>query len=173
LPTEPLSAFHAGDDALLIGPADAPLLRVAEKPFAALWEVGFLSDPVAEAMSDLAGEGWRLLRLAPRRVWLVSEVDQPPPAVSAADTVLIDLSHGRVRVAVEGSAVGSVMARLVPIDLRVKSCPVGAVASTLMHHVGVTVERRDTAGFDLFLPRSFARALTHEIHAAARSATNG
>ncbi|MEQ9811673.1 MAG: hypothetical protein RLO50_02755, partial [Azospirillaceae bacterium] len=117
--------------------------------------------------------GWRLLRLAPRRAWLVREAGQSPPEVSVADTVLVDQSHGRVRVSVEGSVVEAVMARLVPLDIRARSCPVGTVASTPMHHVGITVERWDTFGFDLYLPRSFARALLHEIHAAARAAAKG
>ena len=48
--------------------------------------------------------------------------------------------------------------RHLPLDLRPASFPVGSVASTAFHHVGVTLWRSDD-GFELFLPRGFALSL--------------
>jgi len=44
------------------------------------------------------------------------------------------------------------------LDLRDASFPVGSVASTAFHHVGITLYRSE-AGYDLFLPRGFALSL--------------
>jgi len=48
--------------------------------------------------------------------------------------------------------------RNLPLDLRPSSFPVGSVASTVFHYVGVTLWHSDE-GFELFLPRSFAVSL--------------
>ncbi|HJP09731.1 MAG TPA: hypothetical protein QGF27_06900, partial [Arenicellales bacterium] len=41
------------------------------------------------------------------------------------------------------------------LDLRDAFCPVGSVASTALHHVGITLWRSED-GFELFVPRGFA-----------------
>ena len=56
--------------------------------------------------------------------------------------------------------------RHLPLDLGDAACPVGAVASSGFHHVGVTLWR-STAGFELFLPRGFAASLWEMLSESA------
>jgi sarcosine oxidase gamma subunit len=50
------------------------------------------------------------------------------------------------------------MARMVPLDLRPATFPEGAVASTGLHHLGVTIVARN-GGFDFLVLRSFGLAV--------------
>lgn len=96
-----------------------------------------------------------LARIEPLKWWLIGA---RADALDAELGAVLDLSHSRTRIRIDGPAARVLLNRHLPLDLREPACPVGAVASTAFHHVGVTLWRSET-GYELFLPRGFARSL--------------
>jgi len=68
------------------------------------------------------------------------------------------LRGNRKRLCVAGDDAAEFLNRHFPLDLRDASFPVGTVASSATHHVGVTLWRSDQ-GYELFIPRGFALSL--------------
>lgn len=79
-----------------------------------------------------------VLRIEPLKCWLIG-VDTPSidPRIGAS----LDLSHSRTRIQVSGHSGVSLLNRFLPLDLRQGSFPEGSVASSALHHVGVTLWR--------------------------------
>ncbi len=104
----------------------------------------------AESNGDKA-----MLRIEPCKFWVYGA---QPSEIEASNGAVIDLSHSRSHVRITGAEATSVLNSYLPLDLRAQSFPVGAVASTAFHHVGVTLWRSEL-GYELFLPRGFAVSL--------------
>ncbi len=104
----------------------------------------------AESNGDVA-----MLRIEPCKFWVYGV---QPPEIEASNGAVIDLSHSRCHVRITGAEATSVLNSYLPLDLRDQSFPVGTVASTAFHHVGVTLWRSEL-GYELFLPRGFAVSL--------------
>ena len=71
---------------------------------------------------------------------------------------MLDISHSRTQVRINGPQAESFLNRHLSLDLREQSFPVGSVASSVIHHVGVTLWRSEQ-GYELFIPRGFALSL--------------
>lgn len=99
-----------------------------------------------------AGSRGALLRIEPLKWWLCGA---PAQALDPEEGATLDLSHARSHVRVAGAQARPCLNRLVSLDLREQSFPVGAVASTAVHHVGATLWR-SADGVELFVPRGFA-----------------
>jgi heterotetrameric sarcosine oxidase gamma subunit len=110
---------------------------------------------VAGPCSSIAGSKGAMLRIEPMKWWLVGVA---APEFDAEKAVTLDLSHSRTRVCVSGDDACEFLNRHLPLDLREASFPVGAVASSATHHVGVTLWRSQD-GYELFMPRGFALSL--------------
>ena len=96
-----------------------------------------------------------MLRIEPCKFWIVgAEVSRPDPN----DGAVLDLSHSRTHLRITGEKATTVLNSFLPLDLRQQSFPVGTVASTAFHHVGVTLWR-SAHGYELFIPRGFAVSL--------------
>jgi len=102
-----------------------------------------------------AGDAAALLRVEPLKWWLIGA---PPPELTPDEGATLDLSHSRTRLRIGGPQAALLLNRHLPLDLSEGSFPVGAVGSSAFHHVGVTLWR-SAAGYELFLPRGFARSL--------------
>ncbi len=98
------------------------------------------------------GEKGALLRVEPMKWWLTGV---PVPEIAPENGTTLDLSHSRTRIRIRGPQASEFLNRFLPLDLREKSFPQGSVASSAIHHVGVTLWRVD-GHYDLFLPRGFA-----------------
>ncbi|MEM7506066.1 MAG: hypothetical protein AAF415_04915 [Pseudomonadota bacterium] len=110
-----------------------------------------------------------LLRTEPLRWLMVSETELEPLALGAAGT-LLDLSHARTVIRIEGIEMPALMARQVPLDLRPSAFPDGSVATTSLDHVAVTLHGRE-GGIDLYCMRSFGLAVwEHLIESAGQFA---
>jgi len=96
-----------------------------------------------------------MLRIEPCKFWVLGASLSEP---DASDGVVLDLSHSRTHIRISGSKAAVVLNSYLPLDLREKSFPVGTVASTAFHHVGVTIWRTEQ-GYELFVPRGFAVSL--------------
>jgi heterotetrameric sarcosine oxidase gamma subunit len=101
------------------------------------------------------GKQAALLRIEPLKWWLVGA---EAPEVDAEQGATLDLSHSRTRIRISGSDAADFLNRHLPLDLRENSFPVGSVASTAIHHVGVTLWR-SADGYEMFMPRGFALTL--------------
>jgi len=77
----------------------------------------------------------------------------------------VDQSHGRVRIAVEGSAVEQVLAKGTGIDL--SQFAVGDATTTLIGHISAHITRTAADRFELMPLRSFAETLWHDLETMA------
>ncbi len=131
-----------------------------------LWQVAAWPDSaerVAEIAADAAGSNGMLLHVEPLKWWLVGTA---PPELSEDQGAVLDLSHSRTHVRISGPAAATLLNRHLPLDFREASFPIGTVASTAFHHVGVTLWRSEK-GYELLLPRGFALSLWQMLRESA------
>jgi len=101
------------------------------------------------------GKKATMLRIEPLKWWLVGgEVE----VLEAEQGATLDISHSRTQIRISGDQAASYLNRHLSLDLREDSFPVGSVASTAIHHVGVTLWRSEH-GYELFIPRGFALSI--------------
>lgn len=73
--------------------------------------------------------------------------------------------------ALTGPAATDVLARLVPLDLDPSRFPIGTAARSMLHHVPLLLVAV-AGGFEIFVPRSYARTAVHDL-ATAMAAVAG
>ena len=102
----------------------------------------------------------RLYRIAPDQFWVATHdpdvsatLAREVGATGSAVTVLTD---ARVRVAIDGIAAKPLLSRLVPIDLRDASFPVGSFSQTGVHHAPALLDRIGTDRYDLYVLATYA-----------------
>jgi sarcosine oxidase subunit gamma len=78
--------------------------------------------------------------------------------------VLVDQSHGRVRIGVSGSHAEIVLAKGTAVDLDERSFKVGQTALTLVGHISVHLTRIAPDGFEILVLRSFAEDLWNDLN---------
>jgi sarcosine oxidase subunit gamma len=161
----------------MIGEA-GPGVRLSERRLASLWQIAAWPDrlaEVAEAAAEAAGaaaapapgasaEGTTgtLFRTEALKWQLAGARPIAEPALPEGAGTVLDLSHARTVIRVEGPATEALMARLAAVDLRERAFPEGAVAATGMHHVSVMLHRR-AGGIEIHVFRSFALSLWEHI----------
>jgi sarcosine oxidase subunit gamma len=74
-----------------------------------------------------------------------------------------DQSDGWATLALSGAGVVDVLARLVPVDLRLAACPVGAALRTQVNHMNAVILRTGDHAFEIIVFRSMARTAWHEL----------
>jgi heterotetrameric sarcosine oxidase gamma subunit len=157
----------------LIGPG-GPGIHLSERHIASAWLVAAWPQRLTATGAALAiaagvsaapgpgasvtGPGGTLLRAEPLKWLLISEHEIADPPLDAADGTVLELSHARTIIHVTGPKVLDLMARMVPLDLRLSKFPEGSVTNTALHHLGVTILARD-GGFDILVLRSFGLAI--------------
>ena len=89
----------------------------------------------------------------------------------ALDTVaaVTDQSDAWAVVALSGAGVEDVLARLVPVDLRMQVFKKNYVAKTMLGHMSVTIVRTGADAFEIMVMRSMAQTLVHDLDVAMRS----
>ncbi len=110
------------------------------------------------------GKKAAVLRIEPLKWWLYGE---KASELEAEQGAVLDISHSRTQIRIGGAEACSFLNRHVSLDLREQSFPVGSVASTVIHHVGVTLWRSDK-GYEMFIPRGFALSLWEGMVESAR-----
>lgn len=91
------------------------------------------------------------------------------PAVAPVGAAVTDQSDAWAVMRLEGAAAAAVLARLVPIDLRVVQFPPGHAARTMLAHMTCTLLRLDEHVFEIMVFRSMAATAVHDIGTAMRS----
>lgn len=104
----------------------------------------------------VVGSQATLLRVQPLAWWIY---ESDPGELAMERGTRLDISHNMQSIKLSGPKARAVLARLLPIDLRDRALPVGGVAGTMAHHVGVTLWRKDDDMYKLFVPRTFAASL--------------
>ena len=79
-----------------------------------------------------------------------------------------DQSSGFAGLRIAGDSAAAVLARLTPIDLRPNAFPNGHAARTEIAHMSGLILARDE-GYDIWVARSFARTLHHDLTEAMKS----
>lgn len=86
------------------------------------------------------------------------------PALEGA--AVTDQSDGWTVLSVLGAGVAEVLARWVPIDLRLAAFPVGRAVRTQLNHMNVIILRVGDHAFEIMVFRSMARTAWHEVETA-------
>jgi heterotetrameric sarcosine oxidase gamma subunit len=106
----------------------------------------------------LEKKGARLVWTGRDQVFLIGVT--PPLIVGAA---LTDQSDGWTMLAVAGAGVVDVLARLVPVDLRLAARPVGTALRTQVNHMNAVILRTGDHAFEIMVFRSMSRTAWHEL----------
>ncbi len=113
------------------------------------------AESVPGPCQSVTGPAGAVLRVEPLKWWVYGG---PAPHLESRQGMTLDLSHSRVQLSVSGNEAKRFLNRLIPLDFREPAFPVGFVASSLLHHVSVTLWRTDDR-YVLFIPRGFALSL--------------
>ena len=113
-----------------------------------------------------------LMRTGPTEFLLIGE--------TVADTVgalrgpiapdvgaVLDLSHARVRVQVQGAQAVAALGKLFALDFRDAAFPVGRMQLSGHHHVPCSLHRTGQECFDLYLPSTYAHGQLEALIDAA------
>ena len=126
------------------------------------------SEQAPGAGQSTAGQRGTLLRIEPLKWWMISDRPQADcPDLSSDTGATLNLSDAHTWIKISGAKAETLLNHFLPLDLRKGAFPIGSVASTAFHHVGVKLWR-DTAGYNLLIPRSFARSLFEHLMETAR-----
>lgn len=79
-------------------------------------------------------------------------------AISMDIGTVTDLSHGRTAIRAKGTRAEWVLAKLFAIDFHPAAFPVGEGRATAHHDIAAQIQRTDADQFNIYIPRSFARA---------------
>ena len=109
-------------------------------------------------------EGVRLVWMGRGKAHLIGAA--PPDLAGLA--AVADQSGAEAVLRVDGENAEDVLARLVPLDLRVSAFPVGSTARTQVAHMTASVSRLGDEAFELRVMRSMAGTLWHDVTRAAR-----
>jgi heterotetrameric sarcosine oxidase gamma subunit len=156
----------AGDATLAALP---PVARAAVAPFAGQ------AEPVSQALRAWIGAGLPAPGLVEGAVawagigqWLVTGHEPGEVAARLHDIAAVaDQSDAWAGLRLTGGAAAEVLARSAPLDLHPRAFPPGAAARTLLRHVPLLMSRGET-GFDLLVPRSYARTAVEDLVRAMR-----
>ncbi|MBM1221236.1 sarcosine oxidase subunit gamma [Ponticoccus sp. SC2-23] len=86
-----------------------------------------------------------------------------PPEGLEARAALVDQTGAFAMVALSGPAIDEVLARLVPVDLRLPVFPVGATRRTLIGHMTGSVTRTAEDTIEIAVMRSMGETLLHDL----------
>ena len=78
-------------------------------------------------------------------------------------TPILDLSHSRVHVRVEGAKSRDLMMRLTTVDIRSHSFPISSFAQTTLHHTSTLIYRSGAKQYELLIPSSYAVSIWEYI----------
>lgn len=111
---------------------------------------------VAAAVAALAGQ--QSLRAGPDQYLLVGQ-SLPSLALNDSEAALVDLSHARTRLFLEGEPATEILARGAALDFHDSAFPLGHFAQTGIHHTPVAIWRTAPQCYELFALRTFGRDL--------------
>lgn len=148
-------------------------MTLSELPFTQVTSVAPLGGKVralSAALTDM-GLGWpgpgQSRRSGPATI-LWAGRDQalllgPDPAPLTGLAALTDQSDAWARLRLKGAGAEAVLARLVPLDLRLSVFAEGQVARSGLNHMMAVLLRSGADSFDILVFRSMAHSAVHEL----------
>ncbi len=146
-----IAAWH--DTVTQVGEKAAQAAGVEFAPGPGAATVSIPGEASANASSQAMSSA--LLRIAPLQWYLLGSA---APQLNPEQGTTLDISHSRTHLRITGAQTVKLLNRHLPLDLREASFPEGAVASSALHHVSITIWRSQQ-GYELFIPRGFALSL--------------
>lgn len=117
------------------------------------------------------------MRIGPEELMLVSDDAAQPPShetvaalrqhVNANLGSVLDLSHARCRIRIEGERCEDTLSKLFALDFREIAFPAGKVKLSSHHHVPCALYRTGTAAFDAYVFTTYAREMLETFADAA------
>ena len=106
-----------------------------------------------------------IVRVAPRRFWLISEAGAKPPSlvIDAELGCSVLLGEGRVRLRMEGMRLPEILSKCVAVDWSSPAAAPGRAWHSAFHRIPVLLLRTAETACDLVVPRSFVRSLADWI----------
>ncbi|MEM7318602.1 MAG: sarcosine oxidase subunit gamma [Pseudomonadota bacterium] len=89
-----------------------------------------------------------------------------PDGALAKHAALVDQSDAFAVVRLSGTTAEDVLARLVPVDLRLAQFKPGSTVRTLLGHMASSITRHDDEVFEIMVFRSMAKTLVHDLKTA-------
>ncbi len=118
----------------------------------------------ADTRTAAASGATTLFMVGPERLWIAADatgglVPRLRAGFAPEEAVVTELGHSRTVIRVAGAGAADLLARGIAIDLDQAAFPAGRFAQTGLHHTSVLLHRCDADAFDLYVPRSYARAM--------------
>ncbi len=100
-------------------------------------------------------------KIAPTRMVVRDSSGQNPvpTVINNDELVIVDLSHARTVIRLDGKYAEELLARSSGIDFSLLSFPVGGFVQTGIHHISILIERCSDHCFDLFVPTTWASSI--------------
>lgn len=170
----PLAASRTGSFGAT--PAEGGGIRISAHPRASIIQV--LGAPGSGDLAALLdgparAQGAHVRSSGPGQWLVVAHTLDDPSAQRAAiaaleqalagRAALVDQSHGRLPIVVEGEAIERVLAKGSPVDLRLAAFPCSASATTLLGPFSVCLTRITATRFEILVARTFAESLWHDL----------
>ena len=108
--------------------------------------------------------GARCIWFGPGQAMLVG-----PASDAVPDAAVTDQSDGWALMRLHGAGAHSVLARLVPVDMRGSVFKHGHTARTLLYHMPVSITRTAANSFDIMVFRSMSKTAVDEFSHAMKS----
>ncbi len=166
-----LVAKSALTELLPISDADCEMVAVAFPAITSIAPAGGSEKAVSTIMNEKLGLRFPAVNKMTensdaRCIWMGAGqaffIGKAPRSLKGA--VLTDQSDGWALIRLTGVNAQSVLARLVPIDLRLGVFKPGNTARTMLFHMPLSLTRNGAQSFDLMVFRSMAATAVHEIH---------
>lgn len=175
-------AAHVTIGRLGAGDGDAPL-ALCERPLGTLIQIagwpGDFEDSAGKILKALGFDGVggygvaqsagdaRAFRIAPERVLIRlpdrAAWEKAAENIDAAVTPVVDLSHARTVIGIDGAAAADLIARFLPIDLHDSVFGPGRFALSGLHAIPVMLHRRADGGagpaYELYVPTTWAASV--------------
>ncbi|RKF05721.1 sarcosine oxidase subunit gamma [Oceaniradius stylonematis] len=119
---------------------------------------------------DAIAEDAQAFQHAPGRWSVVAQNPALPEALAKAvgeNGTVVDLSHGRTVLRIDGRQSRRALSKLFPIDFRSDAFPLEKGLATRHHEIFAQIQRVGEDAFDIIVFRSYARAFWHALRKAS------
>ncbi|WP_189521194.1 MULTISPECIES: sarcosine oxidase subunit gamma family protein [unclassified Mesorhizobium] len=151
-----------------LSPADCPIVQIEGWDATLAKFEASVSRALGAPLPAAVGETVRhaevlIVRVAPRRFWLMSEAGAKPLTIDPELGCSVSLGEGRLRLRMDGTRLPEILSKCVAVDWSSPAAAPGRAWQTAFHHVPVLLLRTAETACDLIVPRSFAKSLTDWI----------
>ena len=128
--------------------------------------------PDAGSSTESACGRYKLLFMSPDQCFLLTDATEPSGVLAmmeealAGSAYLTNQSDNWVTLRLDGPLAVPALERICPIDLHTAGLGDGAVARTMMEHMGAIIHREGTDRFLLLSASSSARSFLHAVEAS-------